>query len=328
MQRSLTVRTRTAISDIAGTGFTVVDRIYAGAERPEEALGGSCGNVLVSLAVLGHSVAPILSLGDDAAGDFLVAQLSAAGARTEYVFRHSGHASPVIAQFLDASSGRHWFSFSCPETGQPFPRYAPLEADHVWAARPVLASTRVFYLDRLSEAIIDAIELAAQGGAIIYFEPADASSPYFARALAAAHIVKFSHDLLGDLVGQADVDSGTVLIRTHGADGLTVEYDRWTVRLPACPAPRVIDTCGAGDMVTVGLIDHLLRRPVGDPILPIETLLEGLRAGQRLAATNCMFPGARGIFKHLGAEAARAVLGGLGTVASVGAFHLGPDDAV
>ncbi len=321
MRHSLTVRSRTGMSDIAGTGFTAVDRIYAGGtEPPEEALGGSCGNVLVSLAMLGHSVAPILSLGDDAAGDFLVAQLSAAGARTEFVFRSRGHASPVIAQLLDAGSGRHWFSFSCPETGQPFPRYAPLDADHVWAARPVLASTRVFYLDRLSESIIEAMEMAARSGAVVYFEPADTGSPYFARALAAAHIVKFSQDLLGDCIRTADVASGGVLIRTHGADGLTVEHDGNAIRLPACPVPRVFDTCGAGDMVTVGLIDHLLRQPCGDPGR-IEDLLDGVRAGQRLAAANCMFPGARGIFKHLGTGAARAVLDGRGV-----SPRPGPDD--
>ena len=33
--------------DVAGTGFTVLDRIYADGDLAGEALGGSCGNVLV-----------------------------------------------------------------------------------------------------------------------------------------------------------------------------------------------------------------------------------------------------------------------------------------
>ena len=54
--------------DIAGTGFTVLDRIYADGHFTEEALGGSCGNVFLSLAMLHWRVAPVLALGMDETG--------------------------------------------------------------------------------------------------------------------------------------------------------------------------------------------------------------------------------------------------------------------
>jgi hypothetical protein len=48
---------------IGGTGFGGVDRIYV-KDRVGclQALGGPCGNVLVSLAALGHNVTPIVGL--------------------------------------------------------------------------------------------------------------------------------------------------------------------------------------------------------------------------------------------------------------------------
>ena len=62
--------------DVAGTGFTVLDRIFRDGRLGEESLGGSCGNVLVSLAMLQRRVAPILALGDDQVGERLVCEFA------------------------------------------------------------------------------------------------------------------------------------------------------------------------------------------------------------------------------------------------------------
>ena len=65
---------------VAGTGFTVLEVIYPDdLDRPLKALGGSCGNVLISLAMLGHSVAPVISIGADSHGNFLVEAFRRAG---------------------------------------------------------------------------------------------------------------------------------------------------------------------------------------------------------------------------------------------------------
>src|SRR3954469_25122383 len=87
--------------DVAGTGFAVLDRVYAERHRPFEALGGSCGNVLVSLAMLQRSVFPLLAFGDDPVGNYLVAEFENAGADTRYISRRLGWSSPVLAQRLD-----------------------------------------------------------------------------------------------------------------------------------------------------------------------------------------------------------------------------------
>src|SRR3546814_19756599 len=115
--------------DVAGTGFTVLDRVYADGGFAGEALGGSCGNVLVSLAMLHRHVAPLLALGMDNTGERLVSELSQAGANTRYICRLMGRQSPVLAQTLDTSSGRHDFSFTCPKTNSELTRYQPIRSD-------------------------------------------------------------------------------------------------------------------------------------------------------------------------------------------------------
>ena len=66
--------------------------------------------------------------------------------------------------------------------------------------------------------------------------------------------------------------------------------------------------CGPGDMVSVGLIDWLLTHHQSNSVLSGSDLVEGIIAGQRLAAENCAYAGARGLFKEHGAEYVRQIL--------------------
>ena len=64
-------------------------------------------------------------------------------------------------------------------------------------------------------------------------------------------------------------------------------------------------------MVSVGLIDWLLaHRPSRQSDLNLDMLVPGIEAGQRLAAENCAYVGARGLFRQRGAAYARSVLSG------------------
>lgn len=62
-------------------------------------------------------------------------------------------------------------------------------------------------------------------------------------------------------------------------------------------------------MVTLGLLDAIIQNDICDPkSLSISTVLAGIRAGQRLAAANCAYIGARGIFRERGPRHAREIL--------------------
>ena len=295
--------------DVAGTGFTVLDRVYQDDVVTFEALGGSCGNVLVSLAMLDRAVVPVIALGDDAVGERLVGEFERAGADTRFISRFGERASPVLAQKLDTGSGVHSFSFTCPETEEELPRYASIDDDQVRGAADVLDSCRVFYADRISAPIVDAMERASRAGAIVYFEPSSIEDQdLFERAVTYSHILKYSSDRLAARLESAPLKADAILVVTHGADGLELrqgEQSKWSA---AVLAPKVTDTCGSGDMVSVGIIDWILGRGQGSQTLTLNGLLEGVVAGQRLAAANCAYAGARGLFATCGAASARRLL--------------------
>lgn len=294
--------------EVAGTGFTVLDRVYADGDFAGEALGGSCGNVLLSLAMLHRQVAPVLLLGDDDAGGRLVEEFMKAGAITDFINRRADLRSPVLAQTLNTGLGQHDFSFVCPETSEEFPRYEPIGDEEVSSAQSMLSHCDVFYADRLSESILMAMRTAGAAGAVVFFEPSDIEhDEMFDEALRIATILKFSEDRLGGLL--ADRLSDCIKIVTHGADGLEVRHGEASIWCDAISAPVVRDTCGSGDMVSVGVIDWMLTNGVSTARLTPEALLGGIVAGQRLAAENCAYAGARGLFKKRGADYARGILG-------------------
>jgi len=299
--------------DVAGTGFAVLDKVYWSKEPIAQALGGSCGNVLVSLAMLKRAVAPVLALGTDEVGDWLVNEFVNAGADTRYIFRRAEIASPVLAQQFDHESGQHTFSFVCPETAEQFPRFRPIERKDVSEAESAISACAVFYVDRLSPAIVEAMETAAGAGALIYFEPSAIDDwELFRRALDLISFLKFSADQLGEELTSIDLRPGTVQIMTKGTEGLEVRWGDRVAHCDAVAAPWVRDTCGSGDMVSVGVIDWLLSNlePDANPS-EFDRILEGVKAGQRLAAANCAYLGARGLFRQQGGlKIVRSVLDG------------------
>lgn len=294
-------------ADVVGTGFTVLDRLYQDGMFSNESLGGSCGNVLVSLAMLHRAVAPVLRLGLDLEGERLMTEFCEAGAIVEHIHRSPDLRSPVLAEKLDTASGVHRFSFRCPETDADLPRYEPIGEPELASALPLLEQCTVFYADRLSESILDAMRAASAGGAIVFFEPSEiGQTDLFEQAISLATIVKYSSDRLDDELEGMDVDC--IKIVTHGASGLEVRDRSQRIWCSAIDAREVLDTCGSGDMVSVGIIDWLLsaERSIADLNGP--ELVAGVVAGQRLAAANCAYAGARGLFKHRGVSYVKALL--------------------
>ena len=295
---------------VVGTGLVALDRIHVGTPHPLfEELGGSCGNILISLAMLGRSVTPLLRLGTDLVGARLERDLRLAGADTRLVARRQEVRSPIIIELLDPASSDHEFSFTCPHSSEQFGRFQSITPYELESARPVVAACTIFYADRLSETICDAMKAAAEGGAIVHFEPSSIAEPsLFERALSVAHIFKYSVDRLSPEVAtwlRPDAFS----IVTAGRFGLEVRHCGDVHRCPATVADEVKDTCGSGDMVTLGLIDAILQEGASEfGSLSINTVLAGVRAGQQLAAANCAYIGARGLFRECGAAHARSIL--------------------
>ncbi|WP_244650300.1 PfkB family carbohydrate kinase [Sphingomonas sp. CFBP 13706] len=304
------MRTKHGAPEVVGTGFTVLDRIYADGGFSAEALGGSCGNVLVSLAMLDRAVAPVLVLGCDDVGRKLVDEFQSAGADVSFISLHADLASPVLAQELDTTTGEHRFRFTCLDTDAEFPRYRSIGVDEAANADGAIGTCAVFYSDRVSVGIVTAMESARSSGAVVYFEPSDIDDEeLFERALRAATILKYSSDRLGGDLDARTAASGAISIVTHGEAGLEMRQGTDVRWCDAIATDRVMDTCGSGDMVSVGLIDWLLSsRGTPGPEMTLGGLVRGVVAGQRLAAENCGYAGARGLFQEKGAMHARRIL--------------------
>jgi fructokinase len=294
---------------VAGTGFATLDRIYTPTRnRPIEALGGSCANVLVSLAMLGHRVAPIFNLGSDQTGTFLLKEMQRAGCVTQFVYCEPDEESPITVEYLDIQLARHAFSSTCPETHRQLPSYRPIAESNADEAKGAIRAASVFYVDRLSSTTLLAMEEASHAGAIVLFEPNSLKDwSLFRKALPFIDILKTSEDTRSEMDTQT-FETPSYFITTRGSEGLTLEANTHKVTLPSMAAPRLVDTCGAGDMVTTGLIHALMNVGATRRSICLNDLYSGLVMGQWLAALNCAFVGARGVFHAFGGPTIRSAL--------------------
>nr|VFK59902.1 MAG: fructokinase [Candidatus Kentron sp. TUN] len=289
---------------ISGTGFAALDLIFPYGSDPEEteaaylaAAGGTCANILLTLVQLGLRVSFLSRLGHDPAGMEISIAFRRAGADVSPIHHDKTIFSPVILQYLrssDQGGHDHWFSRSY--RGRKLPKYVSVTNDQVESAIPILEQSWAFVFDRLTVETLNAVRTAHASGALILFEPSSIEDvSLFRSALAYVDILKFSSKRLDDQLSKAWLTEVPVVIRTLGEIGLEVSFrDRPDLYhyLPAINAPRITDSCGSGDMVTAGLLFWLAIQEGRDQ----QIMLQGIRKGQKLAAMNCAFVGARGIF--------------------------------
>ena len=134
----------------------------------------------------------------------------------------------------------------------------------------------------------------------------------FVRALRAAQIVKYSAERL-DTSATPQLDAGFVEIQTLGRNGLRFRMrslDPTWVTVPSIRLTAVKDTAGAGDWCTAGFLHLMSRQLQGGMIseLGYNYVYAALRAGQLVAALNCLHMGARGLMRHAESGQIRNVL--------------------
>ncbi|HUW28854.1 MAG TPA: hypothetical protein VMV97_09600 [Sulfuriferula sp.] len=292
---------------IMGTGLIALD-IILDADRNllSYGLGGSVGNVLSILASLGWSSSPVGKLGCDVAAEIILDEFRSLKANLELIVQEHSAPTPVIYQHqLDNPGGRtHKFSFACPVCGEKRPWHSPAiqlpPKEVLDAIRP-----NVVYMDRVTPIGIQIAEYYKSQNVLIFFEPSAVGNDpkLFKQALAVADVVKYADDRLDDLEA-FDRSHIFVEICTMGSDGLRFRApslgNDW-VRLDAFSAPAIIDTSGAGDWCTSGMLHYLFDRDLNFSIgnVTYNRLNEALRFGQALSALNCMAMGARGLAKSL-----------------------------
>ena len=170
----------------------------------------------------------------------------------------------IVQEIRRRRDGRsdHRFSWSCPNCGAWLPSFTAITIDAVEMVKPALAGTSVFFLDRLSRGTLAlAAEVSARGALVVFEPPSKSTDKLLAEAIAFAHIVKYADHRLAGIRGVMASGSAVLLeLQTLGDRGLRYRHrlhrgisSRW-MHLKAVPAPRLTDTCGAGDWCTAGLI--------------------------------------------------------------------------
>jgi len=291
---------------ILGTGLIALDIVLDSNKRLiTYGLGGSAGNVLSILAGLGWASSPVGKLGCDVAAEIIIEEFKRVKANVELIVQEHGDLTPVIYQHqLNEGAKTHKFSFACPVCGIKRSWRAPkidLPSSEILDA----IQPNVIYLDRATSIGIEIAEYYKDRNVLIFFEPSTVGDDpdLFRRALAVADMVKYADDRLADLEA-FDLSHIFVEICTKGADGLKFRApslgNDW-VELDSYNSPKVVDTSGAGDWCTSGLLYYLFDK---DPKCTISRITynrlnAALRFGQALSALNCMVIGARGLAKQL-----------------------------
>jgi len=297
------IRTMPPSPRIVGIGLVALDLVWS-AEQPEVEFfaGGTCGNVLAILAYLGWKATPISRIGADIAGDLVRDDLSRWGTDIKHLSLRPTAKTPVIVEKIRTDRNGipfHTFSFYCPSCNRRFPGFQPVTANAIEITKKMVESSDVLFIDRVSKSSAILAEIATKAGVTVVFEPVSVKdSKSFSYILEIADIVKYSHDRIDELPSSSS-KKGRVDIQTLGRGGLRFRSPGETnwQHLQAEATESLVDAAGAGDWLTAGLLYALQRRSAGLPIkrnLKQESLVRALTVGQRLAAWNCSFRGARG----------------------------------
>lgn len=283
---------------VLGLGLLALDVLITSGSRSAASTraGGTCGNVVAILATLGWRASIAASLDCSLAARRVLDDLEEAGVLTDLI-DHEG-STPVVVEHLelDVHRPRHWFSFECPSCGAAFSRdvrSAALSSELIHTAR----RSDVVFVDRLSADIVGVLSTARCAGSTIVYEPSDARDTlWLDDALDHVDVLKYSADrrpFADELEG-----FGGLVVETLAADGLRWRWiNRGVLSWEQLPAPRdpdpILDTCGAGDWLTAGMLVYAQHRG-GLAELDAEHAQAMLRHAQRLAAWSCSFVGARG----------------------------------
>ena len=289
-------------------GEAIIDLVPGDQPRTFQAVpGGSPYNVAIGLARLGHRATLMARLADTAFGRILREHAEAEGIDLGAA-PHAPEPATLAVVSLDASAQA---SYDFYLNGTADWQWAATETSRAPEATAVLHFGSIASWTPPGDARI--VELAdrmrRRGDVLVTYDP-NVRPGLFAdhrdaqhlieRAVRLAHLAKASSDDIAWLYpGQPAADvarhwlelGATVVVITGGADGADAfAAHGQSVHRPALPV-TVVDTVGAGDSFTAGLIGSLIRQGLNAPgdlaRCQAEQLAGALDDAILVAALNC-----------------------------------------
>jgi fructokinase len=278
-------------------GEALVDMISeAGTWTFEAAPGGSPLNVAVGLAAAGHPVRLASEVGDDLFGGLVREHLAGHGVDPADLVTSGAPTSLAFARLDPTGAAGYHFRLGWSWRGRP--ELAGVSGLHVGSLGAVLAPG--------AAAVRDAVASARGRSVPVSYDPnvrptlmGAGARPAIEALVAAADLVKVSSDDLAWLYPDTPPEDAAagwlrrgprLVVVTRGAAGAVALSPAYTLE---CPAPRieVVDTVGAGDAFTAGLLSSLARAgALAEPDRAAVTA--ALRHATAVAAAVCLHRGA------------------------------------
>ena len=293
----------TATFLIAGEALTdiVVDADGGRREYP----GGSPMNVAVALARLGHDAHLLTAIGEDPRGEAIRAHLDDSGVHLTPSSVGPGRTSTAEA-VLDAS-GAATYTFDLAWDPDPAGLPSDLDAVHTSSIAAVMEPGATTLAELLRTARTAAtISYDPNARPTLMGEPADVRAR-IEENIALSDVVKASDEDVTWLYGTDDVEDvvsswrelgPSLTVLTRGGEGSVAFSESGRVQVAPVPV-EVVDTVGAGDTFSAGILDALAdkdllgadrREMLG--AIPSDELAAVLRRAARLAAITVSRAGA------------------------------------
>ena len=298
--------------DAVAVGSAVEDRVYALTNLPEPdggafvreettAVGGVAANVAAALTRLGRATGVVSRVGDDEAADLILADLRERGVDARRVRRGETDERTSYSLILRDPDGERMIVAG----GESVPNLRLADADREYVRRAGLAFTSAYAPDPVVSALVEAKARAGDDGGFppLVFDLAgplseledratrpgtlDALLPvcdcFVANEVSARSYLGEAPRAAVETLREREVRRAAV---TRGTDGaLLLTDDGEIIDIPAF-AVETVDTTGAGDAFTAGLIHGWL--------LGERSPEEAGRFAAATAALNCTAANARG----------------------------------
>ncbi|MFF3202171.1 carbohydrate kinase [Streptomyces sp. NPDC002962] len=269
--------------------------------------GGGPANTAVSLARLGTPARFLARLSDDVFGRLFRAHLEASEVDLSDAVRAAEPSTLAVAE-LDAR-GQAAFSFHAQNTADW--QWTPEELARVDLSGTACLHTGSLALVRQPGAtVVEDFLAAAAPHTTISIDPnvrpllvrPDVYRARLAHWCTLADVLRLSEDDLELLLPGTPPEQACdiwhaagarLVVITRGVDGALASLDGERVQVPAVPT-SVVDTVGAGDSFTAGLLHHLGSRGLlGGRLteLRLDDVAEACRFGTHVAALTCSVAG-------------------------------------
>jgi ribokinase len=249
--------------------------------------GGSGGNVAEGLARLGHSVRFLGVVGDDEGGRMLLHAFESAGVDTGSIRVEKGQRSAACFIAVDRHGQRLIISLGGVAL---FDRVADITVSQ-------LAGAKILFIADAFLNVAQAAISCLEAGSRVVFNPGGLMTASglegLQEVLERTEVLIVSQVESERLTGNPDPEeAGRILtgsgpkavLLTLGKNGALVADGKSTLRVPALSVEQVVDTTGAGDAFSAGVIAGLLEGA---------TLEKAARLGCAVAARKIRYFGSR-----------------------------------